>query len=267
MKQKGWTYAQAMRFIETAEIPEYVTPRERIITPEQQDQWKRIAVDCQEDLFSAKGKRFLEWLRNKRGLTEDTIIEFRLGVALPSTDADHVFMGGTKVPRGVTIPLRAHDGAMYGVKVRTAGPDKYRFLPGSKPCLYGPHSPTDDLLVTEGEFDAMLAWQETGGKVDVATVGSSSQPLSPHWQRSVIPYRRVFVVHDNDEAGEKSSTWRVIGRAEHVATPLKKDITEYYETGKLKSWLDELITTPHVARKLNEDPSWQRRNFPTTITA
>lgn len=249
MKRRNWTYPQAARFLEGAQVPEFIAPPSPPpITEEQQEHWETISLECQDSLFSEKGKKVLAWLKNERGLSDDTIIQFRLGCAFPRRGYDAAHVAGTTMPAGVTIPLNAHDGALYGVKIRTNGRNKYRFLPGSRPCLYGPHTPTTDLLVTEGEFDGMLAWQETDAQIDVATVGSGSYPLETHWKGLLIPYRRIFVVHDNDKAGEKSTTWDSVGRAEHVATPSHKDISEYKETGNLRHWLDQTIHAPHVPK-------------------
>lgn len=262
MRREGLTYAQAMSRLEGADVPQFSPPPERTVTPEQQEHWGRVTLDCQDSLFSAKGLRYLQWLKDSRGLSDNTIIEFRLGAALPRKGYEAAFVDQEIMPSGITIPLYAHDEALYGVKVRTNTPDKYRFLKGSKPCLYGPHNPTTDLLVTEGEFDAMLAWQETKGSVDVGTLGSAQMPLGPHWKQAITPYRRIFVVHDNDEEGLKSASWNVIGRAEHVRTPSAKDLTDYKETGDLSHWLNEVLTAPHVPKQLNkEEGGWQARKY------
>ena len=262
IKRDNLTYTQAMAQLEGSPTTQFSAPPERIITPEQQEHWERITLDCQDSLFSAKGVRYLQWLKDSRGLSDDTIIEFRLGLALPRKGYDAAYVDKEVMPAGITIPLNAHDKALYGVKVRTSTPDKYRFLKGSKPCLYGPHSPTTDLLVTEGEFDAMLAWQETGGAVDVGTLGSAQMPLGPHWKQAIMPYRRIFVVHDNDEEGLKSASWNIIGRAEHVSPPSAKDLTDYRETGDLEHWLSQVLVSPHVPKQFKkEEGGWQTRKY------
>ncbi len=84
---------------------------------------------------------------------------------------------------------------MWGVNVRTAeertrlwprGKPKYVVVPGSRLylSLFGMDHLTGrpDCFIAEGEFDAMLLWQEIGDLADVLTLARAGRRLTERWR-------------------------------------------------------------------------------------
>lgn len=126
------------------------------------------------------------------------------------------------MPHGVTMPAIGADGQLWAINVRQPKGDKYRGIAGSKlTVLRGRLTGKPDLLLVEGDFDMMLAWQEAGDLVDVATIGSAAAGLGDRWLSYVLRYQRVFLAYNNDEAGGNcAERLKWLARAERVRVPL-----------------------------------------------
>jgi Toprim-like len=90
-------------------------------------------------------------------------------------------------------------------------------------------------VVCEGEFDAMLLYQDAGDLCGVITLGSASDPLDvPTWASYLLPVTRLLVAYDVDSAGEKGASrlLEITKRAERLPVPklgeTDKDITDFY---------------------------------------
>jgi len=203
---------------------------------------EKLAAECHAALL--KDARALGYLHG-RGLGDQTIAEFGLG-----WNPRSAYRHGVSLPAGWTIPLWGVDGAFYGLQVRQpdgVGP-KYKLLPGSHHPLMGRLTGKPVLLVTEGAFDMMLAWQEVGDTVDVATLGSASADPLP-WAVHLLSYQRILLCYDMDGAGERGrAKWANVGGVAHVRLPLAggKDVTDFAKAGSdLRTWLRPLL--PHTA--------------------
>ena len=211
---------------------------------------ERVAAECHAALLA--DAQALAYLRG-RGLNDATIAGFGLGWN-PRPAERH----GLHVPAGWSIPLHGVDGAFYGLQVRQ--PDgqqpKYKLVAGSHHPLMGRMAGKAALLVTEGAFDMMLAWQEVGDLVDVATLGSCSADPRP-WAPYLLSYRRILLCYDLDEAGDKGrARWDGIGGVVHVRLPLAggKDVTDFVRAGgDLRAWLQPLLP----------DREWVHADYPT----
>jgi DNA primase len=87
-------------------------------------------------------------------------------------------------------------------------------------------TPSDTLVITEGEFDAIIVNDYAG----VPAVGVPGVALwQPVYKRLVQGYRTIIVVGDGDEAGEKFSTTLAdeIGGVS-VVLPDGEDCNSYY---------------------------------------
>lgn len=153
------------------------------------------------------------WLYNKRGITEATIREFKLGW----TDNNRFVSNYNPdekafcIPSGLLIPLYAIDSALWGLKIRL-DPDlegkRYTTVKGTKACLTGKVSKAKTLLLVEGELDMMIAWQEchTSLGIDVATYGGAqTSNLHDYWYTYFRQYDNVYIWFDQDNAGRNGA--------------------------------------------------------------
>jgi DNA primase len=155
---------------------------------------------------------------------------------------------------GILIPWFG-DGALWGVHVRTI-PEiqvdkaeaqdlpKYLYVRGSKAStLYnGDALEADtDVLMVEGEFDALLAQQALGKEVIVVTAGGAANPVPRRWLYRLQQAKRVYSCLDKDDAGRRAAArlQELLG-AQHQALslPRGKDITEFVIDygGDLRAW-------------------------------
>ncbi len=194
----------------------------------------RITEQARDRLWRIEGRYALEYLKNKRGLSEGIIASAQLGY-IPGKSNEWRKIEGLKVPCGIAIPWYA-DGALWGIKVRrAAGEQRYQQVSGGhlKGCLYLADNiqPGLPLFLTEGEFDALTAWQIGWGKISVASIGSASnQHINLCWYGKLLAAPRLLVCMDADEAGERAaSEIATLSRAvKRVQVPLGKDLNEFY---------------------------------------
>jgi DNA primase len=215
---------------------------------------RRIIDECEAALWNDAGTQALSWLK-ARGLSEQTLLSWHIGYC--SQDGEY---HGLFVPRGVVIPWIAGD-IVWKLNVRRpAGMPKYTAVKGSRTAsaLFGVDKLTckPDCFVTEGEFDALLLWQEIGGLADVITLGSETGRLADRWLPVLLPVKRFWVTTDNDEAGERAAAYwiRLVGRrGQRILPPGNaKDVTEAWQAGdNLTAWASDALPT-----QINGRPSY-----------
>lgn len=219
--------------------------------------WQARAMEFCEyastKLWSPTGESVREILHESRGLTDETIRAWGLGWN-PKDIHDDPARWGLEVsgrvwcPAGIVIP-GFHEGGIWYVKVRRLGNQvpKYAGPSGGRGCLFGAYRmqgrPTT--LLTEGEFDAMLAWQECADLVDVATLGGATQRLRALDAVYLLRARRVLAAYDADQAGSSGgASLAALSRRVTVVTPPAHDITDVWrEKGReaLRQWVEEII--------------------------
>jgi len=195
---------------------------------------RRIADDAVKCLWDAPGRRTLDYLRRGRGLVQGIIAEAKLGY-IPGEPHEWKDIGGLKVPCGITIPWYA-DGALWGLKVRRAAGDiRYQQVSDGniKGSLYLADriQPGLPLFLTEGEFDALIAWQAGWGMVSAASIGGAgNRRLNPRWYGKLIGAPRILVRMDADAAGTgaASAVAALSSAVKAVQVPLGKDVNEFY---------------------------------------
>lgn len=208
-----------------------------------------IADQAANCLWQPHGKRALDYLRNKRGLTDEIIQEAQLGY-IPGRPHEWIERDGIKIPCGITIPWYA-DGSIWGIKVRrSAGELRYQQASGGnvKGCLYlADHiQPGLPIIITEGEFDALIAWQVGGKNLSPASIGSASnRRINPRWYGKLLAAPRIWVCMDSDQAGVKAAAEISLlsSTVQVVQVPDGKDMTEFYlNAGKppVREWLRQL---------------------------
>ncbi len=211
------------------------------------DAWQRAAwrlvERAEEKLWSQLGAPGRDYL-HRRHLEDKTMQRARLGY-VPGRHTEWRHFGHLKVPCGLLIPWIAEE-AIWALKVRRLdGPVKYtQVASGSAQGLYNADSLEmhTTALFVEGEFDALLAEQECAGIVGVATLGSASASLNPHWLPLLLHCKTILVAYDADEAGMKGAArlQALTKRARVVQVPWGKDITEFVlKGGNVQQWLNE----------------------------
>jgi DNA primase len=238
----------------------------------------RIVANAAARLWTPEGRPALEWLRS-RGLAAHTIRRFRLGFIAADFNSEPLEALGTDsrgrtrtiwARRGITIPWQAPEPlpdpdelddpaprwAGCNVRRLPAGdvfgelPDrpKYLALAGSVrghaypwPDFVHPGIPA---LVCEGEFDALIAWQETAHLVNVLTVGGASQTPQPEALKSLAKCPAWFLAFDHDPNGtgdQGAAKFASIAPAKcrRLVLPHGKDVGEFYQAGgDVRGWVE-----------------------------
>jgi len=213
--------------------------------------WEKIE-EAEYNLY--KNEKALSWLYNKRGLTDKTIKEFRLGffdqeqTLLSLPDGSDVV-----IPRGILIPGIAVDGTLWGLKVASGAEvstkklRKYYFVQFSRAALHGKVSNKRPLLIVEGEFDMILAYQEAGDRLDVVTLGGAGNKLPARWLQYINYHNPIAVMYDNDQAGQEGARhWDFLGSRLMNPVPkltVGKDIGEFVLTHgcSFSAWVDNIL--------------------------
>jgi hypothetical protein len=238
-------------------IPQLLPPPE-----EWQIEARSLIGQCQARLFSEDGAKALAWL-HARGLSDRIIREAKLGYLPGKWYQWHKFDQFT-IPSGILIPWSLGD-EVWAIKVRLSGGDqKYKQASGG--CIRGAFYWAHDsmaafpLLVTEGEFDCLIALQEGGEYLCPASVASASTTVAPRWYPVFWAASRVYVCFDADQAGDEGAQ-RFIDEAcpgaVRVTVPVGKDITDFHLSagpGAVASWLKSLAD---AARANAYAPTWQ----------
>jgi DNA primase len=215
-----------------------------------QERARSFVTWSQQQLVGSEGQEYLA----KRGINANTARTWGLGWnpqwwKIPAADwgltGDPVWLHP-----GVVIPHEDLDGQIWGIKIRvfkdgeavTESGGKYRGPRGSKGrgMLYGEkelrRAPV--LLLTEGEFDAVLAWQEAGDLCDVATLAGARKRMHPMAMATMLQYAATLAVLDDDDAADEGRAYlREIPRVRPVNPP-DHDLTDYLVNGgNLRSWI------------------------------
>lgn len=195
-----------------------------------------VVEECEAALWADAGAKARKWL-TARGLADDTLRHWRLGYSA-GQEAHGLF-----VPRGIVIPCFVGKSLWY-IKVRRPVPPlpgrKYKHVKGGRPALYGLDflSGKDAVVICEGEFDAMLLWQEAGDLVDTVAVGSATNRPALPFLAHLAGATRWLVSLDND--ADKAAAWwgRLSGRVRRVKPLQGNDLTDFHLAGgNLRRWV------------------------------
>lgn len=220
-------------------------------------------------LWSDEGEGALRYLRY-RGLMDDTVREWELGYN-PRTlwdDPARWGMEGGKVclSVGIVIPCQIEHELWYvqvrrpartkagqkdalctyldGVLPRYRPETKYWSVRGgnsSAPYGLDMAEGRDVVLLEEGEFNGIVAWQEACDLVDVVSVGSASLRPETLW-----PWRGVFLMakgvltrFDVDAEAKADEFCKALSRRFHkVQVPQGSDTNEFHQSGgSVRDWI------------------------------
>jgi hypothetical protein len=147
-----------------------------------------------------------------------------------------------RIPRGIVIPWLLN-GQLWQLKLRTNREHpKYLAISGGHPCLFGADTlvPGEPAILAEGEFDAMLLWQEAGNLVGVATLGSHNRGVSIKALRYLLGCPRLRVAYDIDVEGDKGAErlGQLSPRLHRIRPPVGKDVTVLWQAGgRVRDWV------------------------------
>lgn len=205
-------------------------------------------------LFSPEGKSGLEYLREKRGYSDEIIREAGLGFVTPSLNEE---LGETyKYNIGkISIPFRLN-GRIIGYKYRNISPDcekgdRYRAT-DNKTNTKGYYYPSADylfnlgtvrldkedkgIIIVEGEFDC-ISGELIGGLSNICAIGTNNLGENHVKQLQNIGVERVYLFLDMDRAGRKGTENSIeklisIGIEVYIGEiPDGKDPDEFFRNG------------------------------------
>jgi hypothetical protein len=190
-------------------------------------------------LWRPESQPALGWLL-ARGLTPDTLRRWQIGfVPRARREIWDDEVQALYVPRGITIPGFTEHGLAYLKVRRLAGARKYTQVRGSVPGLYLAETLRDASVVAicEGEFDALLLWQQLHAPDDLHRVGvvtpGSQSPLPRSKWRALLEGKRVWLLFDQDEAGQRGAQrWHAaLPGSTLLRWPHGKDLTDFHQHG------------------------------------
>lgn len=214
-------------------------------------EWQAAARDViRQGMANLANSKALDYLRG-RGLTDETIASAQLGY-IPGKPDEWRQIAGLKVPCGVLIPWLA-GGAVWGLKVRrAAGTPKYVQVAGGniKGCLYLADNiqAGKSLVLTEGEFDALIVQQLADGWFSAAALGSASNhKINARWYPRLMSTKLLYLLMDDDSAGQHANDalGTITAAARRLVVPAPhKDINEMLTalgTRATTNWLDDYV--------------------------
>lgn len=270
------TAGEAIRFLRGDQIPG-IKPKRRPTTAQPQPRQRELAAPPSQEWQSyahavlefaesalwesAAGEKALTYL-NKRGIHDLAIQTANLGYIPARDDRERTYGRAlfdqwkkpdgkpVRVPCGIVIPHLA-DGHLWALRVRRAtGDPKYMGVSGGSKALYWSDAilPGLPVLIVEGEFDALVAWQCAADLVSPVALGSASNAdINPYWFPKLMSAPRILARLDDDAAGGKYMP-KLAALSQCVVpcqVPHGKDINEFYELSDfhrdpVRQWLMEV---------------------------
>ena len=140
----------------------------------------------------------------KWGFTEDTIRQFKVGVTTTHN-------GKEAFSPLWLIPYFAQ--GMFGQSVTSI---KYRTIPPADKKMWrekGMAAPlfngqavdytADNIVLCEGEFDAMSLWQ--AGHHNVVSTSTGAKGFAPEWVQALTDFKSIILCYDGDSAGQSAT--------------------------------------------------------------
>lgn len=212
----------------------------------------------EDQLWEPGGAMAREYLA-KRGLQEETLRAWHIGWNPQLWKRDGTTWGLNADPvwlhPGIVIPHISAEGLLWGVKIRVFDNDapvtkagmKYRGPRGGagRGMIFGERlfALRKALLLVEGEFDALLAWQEAGDLCDVGTLAGARKRVHPLALATIAQYCRIYGVLDDDAAGDKGREMLAQIARVTVVQPPAHDLTDYWiGGGDLRGWIAQITS-------------------------
>jgi twinkle protein len=168
-----------------------------------------LAIENSKNLFT--DKEAMDFLSRERMLSEEIIRKFSLGVKIISRK------------KFISIPY-FKDRVLVNIKYRCVSEKDFRREKDCQSTVFNIDSAigNDEVIVTEGEFDA-IAGEQLGFK-NVVSVPNGAN-VQDDWVSSLERFERVKILFDNDSKGEEASQKLALrlgkSRCERWYLPLK----------------------------------------------
>ena len=246
------------------------------------DQWQSMARKYLEgavnNLWAAAGHRWLGWLKEIRGLNEETIRTYKLGLQPINRWEEREDWGLEQVlkdngqpkmlwlPEGLVIPYFIDD-QIFQISFRrkkSAGGPRYFHLNGSHshPMILYPER--DIVIVVESALDGFLLGQEAGDLAGVVILGSAQ--VQPDQELVTLLRRRrlILLALDADAAGARHHRWWLeqFPNSRRWPPVRAKDPGEMLQQGvDLRLWVEV-----GIARFLDEvtEPEEEEKELPSS---
>ncbi len=237
---------------------------ESVIPPPEKwrDRATAVVQKAQQYLWGKQGMQALEYL-HKRGLTNETIKQHQLGY-IPFGEHGRWFKDsldlwglaaedtpdgeGIWLPEGILIPWWIN-GSIWKLNIRRLnglrkGDAKYIQVTGSQEGLFNADTIDANMpvVLTESEFDAMIAAQESAGRAAFVATGSVSRGCRSRWIARVSLAQYALVAFDDDanNAGERGARrWLEVLPHAIRWLPWSHDINDMLLAGiSIEKWLE-----------------------------
>lgn len=235
-----------------------IEPLQAAPSPLWQSQAERFITWAEEQLWSVNGDMARDYLQG-RGLHLDTLRVWRLGWnprfwQIPAARWGLVDTRSIWLHPGIVLPHISALGDIWSVKIRVfdggvpvvAAGKKYRGPRGARGqgMLYGESHlrRLPVLTLVEGEFDALLTWQEAGDLCDIGTLGGAGKRIHPLALTILAQYPTTLAILDDDAAADKGRAYLQQFPRILTAYPPDHDLTDYWRHGgDLRAWIKEQI--------------------------
>jgi hypothetical protein len=269
-----WTGSQDSKPVPVPAPKQYVQPQK----------WKERAAEFIAYAEKNLNNAMTEYLIKERGLSPETARAFHVGYNPKNIFDDPVHWGmeGKKIwlPRGIVIPGLWKEEPHY-IKIRRpleneslgkyipkwnardGAPDiKFGGPRGGKSVLFRvevvSHLPV--LILTEGEWDTMILWENCMDLCDAGTIGGAQSKFDLLDLAMLTRYQKIFVVHDDDKAGDNGRAYiaslkAISPRIESIAPPAH-DLTDFWRSGgDVRAWAAGYVAT---ALQGTTHPRWMK---------
>jgi len=201
--------------------------------------WKYVDPGSGESYFIEQSP--MSYLKS-RGLKASTIARWDIGF-IPKDIADDPKGWGLSgkriwIPQGILIPCIIEMNTWY-LKIRQPiRSQKYIQVRGSEaaPYMIETIKHFKNVILCEGEFDALLLRQEARSIVGVITLGGMSNKVDiDTWWQFLIPDKKFITAYDNDQPGKTGRELINLNISKHIDIPkltdFTKDLTDFHLNG------------------------------------
>jgi DNA primase len=179
-----------------------------MLSESQKEFLHEAAMRYRDDLPGSRGGEYLD----NRGITRSIAHHYGLGYVANPLPGHDKYRGMVSIPYLRFPPNAGPDGIVVSMRFRCIMDHdhelhgKYNSVPGDPPHLYNTEvisgsdrqeSIGDQIAVTEGEFDAIIATESGVPAVGVPGV----QTWKPAWREALLGYTTVWILADGDGPG------------------------------------------------------------------